>query len=117
MSRRTINYNSFGDFEGILYKRAINNIQRGLNFDSSKNCGPKYSPKLIKGSYTKKVCFFKRQVYVIQNTNTFSTTRLHRMSLQMQENRPVILPVTSKFKSESGKVQTETHKKWTGACV
>jgi hypothetical protein len=41
MSRRTINYPPLGDFEEILYKWAINNIQRGLNFDSLKNCGPK----------------------------------------------------------------------------
>jgi len=39
MSRRTINYHSFGDFEGILYKWAITYIQRSLNFDSSKNYG------------------------------------------------------------------------------
>ena len=52
-----------------------------------------------------------RHYYVIQNTNIFSITLLQKISLQMQENRPVILPVTPKSKSESGKGQTETQKK------
>jgi hypothetical protein len=40
-----------------------------------------------------------RHSYVIENTNTFSITRLQRMSLQMQENRP-------RYSSGNTEVQT-----------